>query len=236
MHAVVQKASCLYFQMLLQNRVMLFSFLRRGALRTWTRAWFKQPAAWQVPSRTVPALPPAKPAVQPEKQRETLGVTIHLVPALILPAPSRVTVRKAPGALVSSRGCAGGSAATQNLDHSFSPKCACVRHCRGTVALPWLCAWEWELSHCLATFFAEFLPPLFHCQRFDGQLYAASVNGNTVHCVYGPYQHLDIKSYICVKQKRVSPIKNYMLGFQEDPISQNETWAAAGWYNLNKSN
>lgn len=65
--------------------------------------------------------------MQPEKQRETLGVTIHLVPALILPAPSRVTVRKAPGALVPSRGCGGGSAATKTWITAFPqsvPVCA----------------------------------------------------------------------------------------------------------------
>lgn len=75
------------------------------------------------------------------------GSNIHLVPALVLPAPSRVTVRKAPGALVPSRGCGGASAASQSLPCSCGsllfPKAglgACVCHCRGTVALPWLCA------------------------------------------------------------------------------------------------
>lgn len=66
---------------------MLFSFQRGGVealgLRTGFRRWRQQPGDWQGFSRT-------------GEEREPLGSDIHLVTALILPAPSRVTVSRAP--------------------------------------------------------------------------------------------------------------------------------------------
>lgn len=99
---VVQKALfCLYFHMLLEiSLVTLISDERGGG--TGIEDWIQTlvTAARAVFSKTVPQESPppplAKPAVQTEKQREPLGSNIHLLKALILPAPSRVTVSKAP--------------------------------------------------------------------------------------------------------------------------------------------
>lgn len=82
-----------------------------------------------------PPVPSAKPALQAKKQREPLGSNIHLVTALILPAPSRATVSKAfPEALVPSRDCGEAFTAIQNVPcsselHCFSPKQALVPLC-----------------------------------------------------------------------------------------------------------
>lgn len=79
-------------------------FQRRGAealgLRTWIRHWWQQPKDWQGFSRYLPQqgppLPSARAVLQTENQREPQGSNIRLVPALILPALSRVTVSKTP--------------------------------------------------------------------------------------------------------------------------------------------